>query len=210
MRKILIFISGFAAMIIPASAQISTADAMLLCRNQVRQDATARFGSSNIEFRSTSLKEHAGVQNRIEGQFTVARAEGPQMHTFACSVDLVADKLQRERIDSQDIFNSTVGSASRAASPEAEANSSAGAANTTTYTDAQVLDTCRKVVRGKIYDHGYIGADFDSISIDNTRGGGWVVGEATGETGGHENEFNFSCEVNRTTGAVESLEVSGR
>jgi hypothetical protein len=206
MWKTVILISGLAAMIIPATAQIGTDQAMQICRNEVRQDASVRFGSTDIEFRSTSVKKYDGIRDRVEGTFAVP-SEGPKMHMFACSVNLDAGNLRWVRIDSGNVLNSSIGSANRVVSPEAEVNASAGFA---AITDAEAMDTCRDVVRAKVYDHGYIAADFNSMSIKNTPGRDpSVTGTVTGETAGHENVFRFSCEVNRTTGAVKSVEVNG-
>jgi len=205
MRKALILISGLAAMIIPASAQIHTDQVIEICRNEVRQDASVRFGSTDIEFRSTSVK-YGGVRDRVEGTFAIPR-EGPKMHTFACSVNLDAGNLRWVRIDSKNVLNSSIGSANRVIFPEAEVNASAGFA---AITDEGMMDTCRDVVWAKVYDHGYIEADFNSISIQNNAGrGASVTGTVTGETGGNENVFRFSCAVDRTTGAVKSVGLNG-
>ena len=210
MRKAIILISGFAVLIIPAGAQISTDRAVQICRNEVRQDASNRFGSPNIEFRSTTVKDRDVVRDQVEGSFALRKSEGAEMHTFACSVDAAAANLRWERIDSQNVLDSSAGSANRAAAPEPEENAAAVSRNETANNGAEATDTCRHVVRGKVRDHGYIGADFTSISIDNTPDRGTLVtGKVTGETGGHENLFSFSCDVDRTTGAVRSLELNG-
>jgi hypothetical protein len=209
MRQALIIVSGFAIMIIPATAQMSTDEAMQICRNQVRQDASGRFGS-DVDFRSTSMQKYGGVRDQVEGTFALQSGPGPEIHTFACSVDLATGNLRWERIDSPKEFNSPANSANRAVSSEAQANPSAGSGDRTAYTHTEAIDMCRNVVRGKIHDHGYIGADFNSINVENTPNGATLIaGKVTGETGGHENLFNFSCEINRTTGAVKMLELNG-
>jgi hypothetical protein len=187
MRKALILITGLAAFIIPASAQISADQAMDTCRAQVRQNASGQFGP-NIQFRNTNLNDNAGIRDRVEGTFVVPRGEGEEVHTFACSINMANGNLRSVQIDS-----------------------AAVSANPTAYTDAQAMDTCRDAVRGRIHDLGYGAVDFNSIAVDNTPGrSDWVVGRANGNRSDSAQAFNFSCQVNRNTGGIRSLEVTGR
>ena len=192
MRFTFILIIGLAA-IIRANSQISGDEAMRTCRNEIRRTASDRFGTSNIEFRSTQLDENQGQQDAVRGTFAVRKGETSEMHTFACSVDVPAGTLQSAQIDSRNIEIASNGS------PKAAA-----------YSDAQVMERCRQVVRRKIFDHGYIGVHSTSIKIEKTSDrGDRVVGTATGETEGHRNEFQFSCQINPNTGVVQSVEVNG-
>ena len=192
MRFTFVLIIGLAATI-RANSQISGDEAMRTCRNEIRQTASDRFGTSNIEFRSTQLDENQGQQDAVRGTFAVRKGEKSEMHTFACSVNVPAGSLQWAKIDSQNL------GISPSASPRAGA-----------YTDAQVIERCRQVVRRKIFDHGYIGVRPISIKIEKTSDrGDRVVGTATGETEGHRNEFQFSCQISPNTGVVQSVEVNG-
>jgi hypothetical protein len=189
MRKALILLTGLAAVIIPASAQISNDDAMRICRNQVQQNAIERFGPGNVDFKTINLNAYGGVRDRVEGTFTIPGQTGPAMHTFACSVNMENGNLRWAQIDEQ---------------PGPSANREG-------LTDAQVMDSCRNAVRSRIHDMGYRGVDFNSISVDNTAGrSDWVVGRAVGNRPDSSESFNFSCQVNRTDGNIRSLEVSGQ
>jgi hypothetical protein len=207
MRKAFLLIAGLSLPIIPASAQISPDAALRICRNEVRLDASERLGLSDIRFRSMNLNERKVARNRIEGTFSARRGEETEMHTFVCSVDLAAANLRSLLIDSRSALNSSTASADRA---DDEVNSSADSPATAADTDVEVMDTCRNVVAGRVRDHGYVAVEFDSIEIDGTQGRrGRVTGRATGETGGHQNKFRFSCDVDRTSGVVRSLVVDG-
>lgn len=192
MRISLILIIGLAATI-RANSEISGDEAMRTCRNEIRQTASHRFGASNIEFRSTQLDENQGQQDSVRGTFAVRQGEKSDMHTFACSVDLPSGSLQWAKIDSQNI------GITRNGSPQAA-----------TFTDAQMMERCQQVVRRKIFDHGYIGARPTSIKIEKRSDrSDRVAGTATGETAGHRNEFQFSCEISPNTGIVQSVTVNG-
>lgn len=87
---------------------------------------------------------------------------------------------------------------------------SAGSAERIEYTDPDVMEICRDVVRKKVFDHGYIWSDFRSVSVDDSAGViGTVSGTVMGETGGHQNLFRYSCQVDRTTGQVRSVRING-
>ncbi len=191
MRQAITLIFGLAAIVVPAGAQISTDNAMGMCMNQVRQDASARFGSSAITFPTMNLTRHEGAADHVSGTFVVQGDQGSGTHTFDCSVDLAGANLRSVRIDSPETANLT------------------GSGNSAISTDSKAMDMCRDAVRTKIFDHGYIETNFKSISIDNTSGrSDMVTGQAMGDTAGHENLFGFSCQVDRYTGAVGSVNLN--
>jgi hypothetical protein len=193
MCKVLALLIGFSATIVPSSARIAGEDALKICRDHIRQDASARFGSTNIVFRSTNLNESEDADDRVSGTFLATGNGGSGIHKFDCSVDVDNANVRWARIDS------------RNAEPSATPAGGAG------YTDAELMDMCRTAVRSKIYDHGYIRTKFNTLSAEKSEGPTYLVsGRAAGDTGGHEAVYGFSCRVNRGTGAVESVELKAR
>lgn len=205
MCKVFAFLIGLSATIVPASARMAAEDAFKMCREHIRQDASTRFGSTNIAFRNTNLNESEEAGDRITGTFLVTGNGSSGIHKFDCSVDVDNANLRWARIDSRN----TAASA-KPASPATAATPgpAAGAAGDT---DAEPMDMCRTAVRSKIYNHGYIRTKFNTISAEKSEGPTYLIsGRATGETGGHEAVYAFSCRVNRATGAVESVELNAR
>ena len=191
MRKALMLLGVCVAMIIPSSAQVSASDAMETCRNQVQLDAINRLGAPAIRFRHTDLLEHDGSRYRVDGTFVAGLHA--TVHTFVCSVDPARGNLRWILIDSKKMPCTSAGSADRIE-----------------YTDVEVVDICRDVVRRKVFDHGYLWSDFRWISIDDSGGViGRISGKVMGETAGHQNLFRYSCQVDRRTGEVRSVQLEG-
>lgn len=194
MCKLLAILIGFSAAAFPAGARIAGEDAFKTCRDRIRQDASARFGSTDIVFRTTNLNESEDADDRVSGTFLATGNGKSGIHKFDCSVDVDNASLRWARIDSRDTK-----AAAEAATP----------AGGTGYTEAELMDICRTAVRRKIYDHGYTRTKFNTLSAEKSEGPTYLVsGRATGDTGGHEAVYVFSCRVNRATGAVESVELS--
>lgn len=196
MRKVIALLIGFSWTIVPASARMASEDALKMCHDQIRKDASARFGSANIVFRNTNLNESEDAEDSISGTFLATGNGNSGVHKFDCSVDVDNARLRWTRIDSR--------KAAASAAPAAPAGEAG-------YADAELMDMCRTAVRSRIYNHGYIRTKFNTISGEKTEGTTYLVdGKATGETGGHEAIYEFSCRVNRSTGAVESVELKAR
>jgi hypothetical protein len=199
MCKVLVLLIGFSATIVPASARIAGEDALKICRDHIRQDASARFGSTNIVFRNTNLNESEDAYDRVSGTFLATGNGSSGIHKFDCSVDVDNGNVRWARIDSRN--------AEPSATPAIPTTPAGGAG----YTDAELMDMCRTAVRSKIYDHGYIRTKFNTLSVEKSEGPTYLVsGTAMGEAGGHEAVYGFSCRGNWGTGAVESVELKAR
>ncbi len=202
MCKVLVIIIGLSAAIVPAGARIAGEDAFKMCRDHIRLDASARFGSTNIVFRNTNLNESEDADDRISGTFLATGNGSSGIHKFECSIDADNANLRWARIDSRKAAASAT-PALTATGPAATPGGGAG------YTDDELMDMCRTAVRNKVYEHGYLRTKFKTISAEQREGPTYLVsGRATGETGGHEAVYGFSCRVNRATGAVESVELN--
>ena len=193
MRTTLTLIALLAAAMLPASARVTTAQAMRTCQDQVRSNAADRFGTLDIQIRSTNLVEQPDARDHITGTFTISpRVDQEETHTFACSVNGATGELRWAQID-----------------PQSSANSPA--ADRSAYTDTDAMNTCRDAVVNRIHDLGYAGVDVGSIRVDNTPGrNDWVLGEAHAGRGDHTARFDFTCRVNRYTGSLKSVDVNGR
>lgn len=187
MRIIFSLITALAANIIPASAQISADDALRICQEAIRRNAPGPDRPSNVVFRSLHVDQDEGARGRIEGTFVL---EGTgKLHTFACSVDLRAGNLRWTQIDSRDVSTASSGSAQPVAA-----------------TTANPSEKCQRAVRKQVRNHGYISVSFNTPSVDEASG--TVTGRATAETGGNKNGFEFSCEMDRSTGGVRSVKLN--
>ena len=193
MHRTLILVAALATAMLPASARVTTAQAMRTCQDQVRNNAADRFGSLDIQIRSTNLVEQPDARDHITGTFTVSRSvDQEETHTFACSINGSTGELAWAQID-----------------PQSSANASS--ADRSAYTDSDAMNTCRDAVVNRIHDLGYAGVDVASIRVDNTpRRHDWVLGEANAGRGDHSARFDFTCRVNRDTGSLRSVDVTGR
>lgn len=193
MRRALIVITALAAGMLPASARVTSAQAMRTCQDGVRSNAADRFGTLDIQIRSTNLVEQPDARDHITGTFTVSPSlDREETHTFACMVNSSTGELRWADIDPQSTVNSF--SADRSA-----------------YTDTDAMDACRDAVVGRIHDLGYAGVDVRSIRVDNSpERNDWVLGEADAGHGNRSAIFDFTCRVNRYTGSLRSVDVTGR
>ena len=192
MHRALILISALAVAILPASARVTSAQAMRTCQDEIRSNAADRFGTLDIQIRSTNLVEQADARDRVTGTFTVSPSlNQEQTHTYACSLNGSTGELGWAQIDPQ--------------------TSNSGSADRSVYTDEQAMDTCRDAVVNRIHDLGYTGVDLRSIRVDNSPSrSDWVIGNADAGQGDHSAKFDFSCRVNRNTGSLRSVDVTGR
>src|SRR5437016_8475848 len=101
-KSLILFAVALAAVAAPASAQITNDQAIRTCRNEVRQNAARRFGTSNIQFRSTNIGDYPGSRDRVDGTFALRRGYGrEELHRFACAVNFADGNLRWVQVDPQ-------------------------------------------------------------------------------------------------------------
>jgi hypothetical protein len=165
----------------------------------VRQRASERFGSTDIEFRTTNMDDGAGRVNRVVGTMVVRRGDvgAGEAHRFSCSVDETG-RVRSARVDESGNRGYQEGNGQRSRSSD-----SGGALN------PRALRSCKRAVEERLQGDGYGSVEFETIRVDN-RGGAGLVGtaRADGDQGGQL--FTFSCSMETDGRTVQSIDVRRR
>ena len=162
---------------------VSPDEAVRVCEDGVRQDASARLGLRDIEIRGTSLDARPDRQDWVMGTFA-SRSRG-DTYQFSCSVDFVTGRVRSVQIDPAegDPYASRAGNAS--------------------------VRACQRDVQARIQRSGYDNVNFRSIDMDNRPGrNDRVLGNASGDRGNRTYRFDFSCRMNLDNGTVRSVNLT--
>ena len=168
-----------------------TADqAIRICQDNVRQQATARFrtSTSSIIFQRTAMDDNPGRNDWVMGTFSVRRGyRGQETHRFACSVNFDNGQVRSAEIDPQD-----------------------GGRNAQGYQGgSQALQNCQRAVEQRLRQDGFDRIDFGSINVDARRND-LIVGNARADGRDGRAAFNFSCFVDLNDGDIRSVDVTRR
>jgi hypothetical protein len=198
MRNGLILLAvALAAGAAPASAQISNEQAVRTCRNEVRQNAARRFGTSDIQFRSSNVSNSAGYRDRVEGMFALPRGDREELHRFTCAVNFSNGDLRWVQVDPQ-------------VAREPRDFDRENSADRSVLSDDEALAVCRDAVRGRIASLGYHGIDFTTARVAGNGYNERVSGGAKADRGDFTTVFDFSCRLDPNTGSLRSVDVNSR
>jgi hypothetical protein len=77
----------------------TTAQAVRICQDAVREQASERFYRANISFRSTQLDDNPGRRDWIVGGLDVRSRGRTETYRFSCSVDFDRGTVRSANID---------------------------------------------------------------------------------------------------------------
>ncbi len=182
---------------------VSTEQAMDLCREQVRVRGERDYGLRSIEITSAGVDSSQARRGWIAGTFTergaVYRRRGASAsYRFNCDVDYSSGQVRALEILRAD------GSAVQALS-----SSSSAAAGGAAYDQNQVFRACQDAVVARTNRDGYQNVNFSSTAMDPNRNGR-VVGAFTATRGPVTDTFDFSCSMDLSAARVLNLELSRR
>ncbi len=182
--------------------QYSSDRAVRMCQDAVMQRSNGRFGRADLNFRDTRFDNDG---NRVNGILEVRGDRGEDHFRFSCLMD-----LNRGQVRSADVeplrAERDFGPAQRDSGGPADRNYSLNGADRRAPGTNDAVEICRRAVTERIAREGYEHVRFDSIRIDDRRGGNdSVTGIASGENWG---SFEFSCRVNLDTGEVRSVDLN--
>jgi hypothetical protein len=183
--------------------QFSTDEAVRACQDAVRQQASQRFGTTNIDFRATNLDDNPGRRDWVVGTMVVRRGSyfgHDETHRFSCSVDFETGRVRSARID--DTNNGRYSDNERYAP---------GYGTTGAVSNRQALRTCERAVEERVQRDGYRYVEFESINVDNRSvRSDSVVGTVRADRGNGSQLFNFACSMDMESGTLRSVDVRRR
>lgn len=87
----------------PRNPRMSTDQAVRVCQDAVRQQASDRFRARDIDFRRIGLDDNPDRRDWVTGTFEIRRRDGrPDPYRFSCSVDFDRGVIRSVQIDPMD------------------------------------------------------------------------------------------------------------
>ena len=175
-------------------AAFSPEEAIRLCEEGVREQASSRLGAGDLEFRSGGIDNSPERHDWVVGVFAFfGRNRSEVVYRFSCSVDFVGGRVRSVQFDQ-------AGGDAYASAPS----------RIPSYGDAAVR-SCQDAIQNRLDRSGYANASFVSIDLDRRPGRkDWVVGNARADRGNRPARLDFSCRINLNTGSVRTLNVTRR
>jgi hypothetical protein len=180
--RLLLTVAAAAALALPAGAQTRyTRDqAVRTCQDDIRQQATDRFGSDHINFQRLTT----GASGWIAGSIRVGDGPDAELHKFSCSANFNTGYVRSARIE-----GAPSGYAGRDVT-------------------ASAMDRCRGAVSDRIRDQGYAGVQINSLNM--APDGDRVRGFAQAQGNDRQQSFRFSCSVDPASGALRGVDLQVR
>jgi hypothetical protein len=169
------------------SRRYTTEQAVRVCQDSVREQASGRFREGNVEFLKTTLDDNPGRNDWVIGTLAVRRFDRREIYRFSCSVNFDTGRVrsaQIEQVAERDVDGDRRGGPDLA------------------------LANCRRAVEDRLHNDGFDRIEFRSINIDDQPGrNDWVVGAVRAEGRGRAEFRDFSCSVDMRGGDVRSVDV---
>lgn len=175
-----------------AGPRFTTDQAVRVCQDAVRQQASDRFRTGNIAFRRTILDDKPGRQDWVMGMFDIRRGYGrDETYNFSCSVNFDTGEVRSAQIDplDRDRVQPDAGRGDRSPSRVA-------------------MDSCQRAVEDRVGRDGYQHVDFLNIRVDDRPGrSDWILGTIRADIRLRSDTFGFSCSVDLRDGDVRTVDV---
>jgi len=165
-------------------------DAVLVCQDNVRDQAARRFNATDIVFRRTRMDDQPGRNDWVTGFFeSRSRSDRPRTFQFSCSVNF---------------DNGVVRSANIQPAPP-------GVAIFGDQATGRAIQACEASVEQRLTRDGYRRVDFASASPDDRPGrNDYVTGTASALERDRPIWFDFTCGVSLRDGDIRSVDVNPR
>jgi hypothetical protein len=200
--------------------RFTTDQAVRVCQDAIRQQASNQFRTPNITFRATALDNNPGRNDWVVGSFDVRRGYNrDETYRFSCSVNFDTGQVRSAQID-------PIGGGG-----VAPGNPAYNDRNAPGYNDRNApgyngrnapaygadrarpgLQSCARAVEQRLRRDGYYHIEVGAGNVEDRPGGtDFVTGTARAETPDYYPEsFDFSCAVNLESGVVRSVDVRRR
>jgi hypothetical protein len=182
------------------NTQITSAEGVEACQQEISRQASQRFGTNDIYFRRTQIDNNKGAQDRVRGTIDVQRGgANSERYRFDCGINLRNGRIQSAQID---------------ANPAPANTRDYGYSNNSRYANStqRAMQACEAAVNGRLNEQGYQRAGVASIDFDESNSSGnRIFGSArVNDRGGRGQTLDFSCTVDMNTGNVQSADVIPR
>jgi hypothetical protein len=158
--------------------------AIQVCRDAIRQEASNRFRTNDVNFRRINVDDNPGRRVWVVGTIEVRNGRRDEQYPFSCSVNLDNGRVREARIELPGGGDRNRGSASRDVA-------------------AREMDSCRSAVLDRL---GGSRIEFGQMQIEDRYGNDVVRGVAS-ERG---RSWEFSCSVNPYSGSVRDVDLRRR
>jgi hypothetical protein len=181
-------------------AQITSAEGVEACQQDISRQASQRFGTNDIYFRRTQIDNNKGGQDRVRGTIDVKRGgNNSERYRFDCAINLRNGRIRSAQIDANQATANTRDYGS------SNANNNMNASN-------RAMQSCETAVNGRLSEQGYQRAGIASIDFDerNSTGNRIYGSSRVNDRGGRSQTVDFTCTVDMNTGNVQSADVVPR
>jgi hypothetical protein len=161
--------------------------AVSVCRDAIRQQAMARFGTQDVDIVRINLDDNPGRRDWVVGTMAVRRGSRDEQYPFSCSVNFDNGRVRNAQIEAPSGGPAYSGQGSRDRDIE-----------------AREMDTCRGAVSNRI---GHEHVEFGAMNVDNRKHDEDIV-IGTARSKGHW--YDFSCKVNPFSGNVRDVDLHKR
>jgi len=166
----------------------SADQAVQVCQDAIRQQATQRFRNQDIAFRRTTLDDNPGRNDWVVGSFAIRR--GPnreEEYRFSCSVNFDNGRVRSAQIEPLQ--------GDRYQPPVPGGNGGA-------------VQACQRAVEDKIRNEGYDRVSFGAVRADDRPGrNDRITGTARADGRNGSDSFDFACRVDLQSGAIRSVDA---
>ena len=189
-------VNGIGGAIHGALTHFTTEQAVNVCQDAVRRQASERFGGRRIEFLNTRIDDNPGRNDWVVGAIDVFRGQNREERLrFSCSVNFDNGQVRSVQLDPMESRDRQFDRAPR-------------------FTTEQAVNVCQDSVRREATNR-FRGrhVEFLSARIDsNPDRNDWVVGTIDVIRGRDmsEGRYRFSCSVNFDGGQVRSVQIDTR
>jgi hypothetical protein len=167
--------------------RFSADQAIRVCQDYVRDQASARFRTDDVHFRRIAIDDNPGRNDWVVGVIDVRRFGREDAFRFACSVNFDTGRVRSADIqpfEGRRDYDDRGGGAS-----------------------AQALQNCQGAVQDRLRHDGYRRIEFGSVNVDDRPGrNDWVIGDVRADG----RPLTFSCSVDLRDGDVRSVDVRRR
>lgn len=161
--------------------------AVSVCQDSIRQQASDRFRTNAIQFRQTNIDDNPGRRDWVIGTVEVRVPRQPdQIMKFSCSVDFASGRVRSATME-----------------PAYGPGPGAGARRD----NARALEGCERAAQDKVMAQGFDRVTLGTSRFDRDDRGPRVTGDLRAYGRNSSQSFRFSCNVDQRDGDVRSVEV---
>jgi hypothetical protein len=164
--------------------------AVSVCQDSIRQQASDRFRTNNVQFRQTTIDDNPGRRDWVIGTVEVHTPRQPdQIMKFSCSVDFANGRVRSATME-----------------PTYGQGPGPGPGQGPRRDNARALEGCERAAQQKVLAQGFDRITLGTSRFENDRDPR-VMGDLRAYGRNSSQSFRFSCSVDPRDGDVRSVDV---